>query len=152
MRHSPPPPRSPAHPRIRLALPSSRVDLASFSIDSTSISSRPLRRGVGGGFEGGPGGGAVPCKPLTNSISSRILAPDFSHHFCWGKKVPRIRNENAAQRASFGAGYPVDVHADIPADVRGQKLRSGPVNPGKNEHFGADIHDPKARTSTTRGG
>ena len=32
---------------------------------------------------------------------------------------------------SFGAGYPADVHADILADVRGQKLRSGPRNPGK---------------------
>ena len=36
------------------------------------------------------------------------------------------RNEKAAQRVSFRAGYPADVHADIPADVRGQKLRSGP--------------------------
>ena len=40
-------------------------------------------------------------------------------------------NEKAAQRVSFGAGCPADVHADIPADVRGQKLRSGPWNPGK---------------------
>ena len=42
-----------------------------------------------------------------------------------------IRNEKAAQRVSFGAGYPADVRTDIPADVRGQKLRSGPRNPGK---------------------
>ena len=40
-----------------------------------------------------------------------------------------FRNEKAAQRVSFGAGYPADVHADIPADIRGQKLRSGPRNP-----------------------
>ena len=33
---------------------------------------------------------------------------------------------------------------DIAADVRGQKLRSGPQNPGKNKHFGADVHDPRA--------
>ena len=32
----------------------------------------------------------------------------------------------------------------------GPKLRSGSPNPGKkNKHFAADIHDPKARTSTT---
>ena len=64
------------HPRIRLALPSSRVDLASiqhrFEIDSTSISwfdpismpNWPLRRGGRGGFEGGVLG-PVPHKPLT---------------------------------------------------------------------------------------
>ena len=44
---------------------------------------------------------------------------------------PLFRNEKAAQRVSFGAGYPADIHADIPADVRGQNLRSGPRNPGK---------------------
>ena len=42
------------------------------------------------------------------------------------KKCQKFRNEKAAQRVSFGAGYPADVHANIPADVRGQKLRSGP--------------------------
>ena len=35
------------------------------------------------------------------------------------------------KRVSFGAGYPADVHAHIPADVRGQKLRSGLRNPRK---------------------
>ena len=35
---------------------------------------------------------------------------------------PTIRNKKAAQRGSFGAGHPVEVHADIPADVRRQKL------------------------------
>ena len=31
----------------------------------------------------------------------------------------------------------------------GPKLRSGPSKFWKNKHFTADIHDPKARTSTT---
>ena len=57
-----------------------------------------------------------------------------------------LRNEKPAQRVSFGSGYPANVHADIPADVLGQKLRSGPRNPGKNKLVRADIHDPKART------
>ena len=55
------------------------------------------------------------------------------------------------QRVSFGAGYPADVHADIPADVRGQKLRSGPRNPGKQAFRcgrpwpeGADVQLPWA--------
>ena len=45
----------------------------------------------------------------------------------------KIRIKKAAQRVSFRAGCPADVHADIPADVRGQKLRSGPRNPGKKQ-------------------
>ena len=68
---------------------------------------------------------------------------------CLCQRFGKVRNEKAAQRVSFGAGYPADVHADIPADVRGQELRSGPRKAGKNKHFGADIHDPKARTSMT---
>ena len=31
----------------------------------------------------------------------------------------------------------------------GPELRSGPSKSWKNKHLGADIHDPKARTSTT---
>ena len=42
-------------------------------------------------------------------------------------------------------GHPGVIRAEIPAQNFGQ----GPQNPGKNKHFGADIHDPKARTSTT---
>ena len=42
-----------------------------------------------------------------------------------------IRNEESAQRVSFGAGCPADIRTDIPADVRGQKLPPGPRNPGK---------------------
>ena len=40
-----------------------------------------------------------------------------------------LKNEKAAQRVSFGVGYPAD-HAGIPADVQGRKLRSSPRNPG----------------------
>ena len=53
---------------------------------------------------------------------------------------------------SFGAVYPADVHTVIPADVRGQELRSSSQNVGKNKRFGADVHDPKAQTSMTPGG
>ena len=57
--------------------------------------------------------------------------------------VSQFRNEKAAQRVSFGAGYPADVHADIvAADVRGQKLLSGPQIPGKTSM--------SVRTSMTR--
>ena len=63
----------------------------------------------------------------------------------------KLMNEKAAQRVSSWAGYPADVHADILADVRGQKLRSGPRKSLENKHFSADIHDSKARTSMTPG-
>ena len=42
-------------------------------------------------------------------------------------------------------GHPGVIRADIPTQNFGQ----GAQNPGKNKHLGADIHDPKARTSTT---
>ena len=42
-------------------------------------------------------------------------------------------------------GHPGVIRADIPAQNFGQ----GAQNPGKNKHLGADIHEPKARTSTT---
>ena len=53
-----------------------------------------------------------------------------------------VKNGKPAQRVSFGVRYPADVQADIPADVRGQKLRSGPQNPGKTSI--------SVRTSMTR--
>ena len=60
--------------------------------------------------------------------------------------VPGIKNEKSAQRGSFRAGYP--------ADIRGSFARISRPNTSvrvlkKNKHLGADIHDPKARTSTT---
>ena len=45
----------------------------------------------------------------------------FSTEGAFGKAL-NFKNEKAAQRVSFGAGYPVDIHADILADVWGQKL------------------------------
>ena len=42
-------------------------------------------------------------------------------------------------------GHPRVIRADIPAQNFGQ----GGENLGKNKHRGADIHDPKARTSMT---
>ena len=39
----------------------------------------------------------------------------------------------------------------IRADIRAQNFGQGGQNPGKNKHLGADIHDPKARTSMNVG-
>ena len=56
-----------------------------------------------------------------------------------------MKNEKSAQRGSFRAGHPADIRGGYPDP----KLRSGPSKSLKNKHLGADIHDPKARTSTT---
>ena len=58
----------------------------------------------------------------------------------------RFRNAKTVQRVGFGAGYPVDVHADIPADVRGQKLRLEILEKQacrcrRPQPEGADVHD-----------
>ena len=44
--------------------------------------------------------------------------------------------KKAAQRVRFGAGYPADVHADIPEDVRGKKTSVKPSNSLKKQAFG----------------
>ena len=58
------------------------------------------------------------------------------------------RTKNQPKEEVFGT--------DVPRTSRGHsrgypgpKLRSGRSKSWKNKHFGADIHDPKAQTSTT---
>ena len=57
----------------------------------------------------------------------------------------------SVRMVSFGAGCPADVHADIHADVLGQKLQSGPGNPGKKQAFWCGHPYPKAQKSMTTG-
>ena len=66
-----------------------------------------------------------------------------------GLETPRFfRDEKSAQRGSFGTDIP-RTSGGHSRGYPGQKLRSGRSKAWKNKHFGADIHDPKARTSTT---
>ena len=48
----------------------------------------------------------------------------------------------------FGDGNPADIRGSFARNILAQNFGQRPQNPG-NKHFGADIHDPKARTSTT---
>ena len=41
---------------------------------------------------------------------------------------------------------------EYPGGCPGEKTYVKPRNPGKDKHFGADVHDPKAGTSMTAGG
>ena len=52
-----------------------------------------------------------------------------------------FKNEKSAKRGSFRAGYPADI-CRPKTSVRALRIL-------ENKHLGADIRDPKARTSTT---
>ena len=60
-----------------------------------------------------------------------------------------LKNEKSAQRGSFWDGHPADIRGSF-ARISWPKTSVWAVQIlEKNQHFGADIHDPKARTSTT---
>ena len=75
--------------------------------------------------------GAILVFP-SGSRSETFSAVGLSHRF---------RIEKAAQRGSFRARYPGDIGGHS-RGYPGPKLRSGPLKPRANKHFGADIHGP----------
>ena len=64
-----------------------------------------------------------------------------------GKSMSQERKISPKRKfwGRISRGHPGVIRAGYP----GPKLRSGRSKPWKNKHLGADIHDPKARTSTT---
>ena len=60
------------------------------------------------------------------------------------------RTKNQPKEEVFGTDIP-RTSGGHSRDILAQNFGQGSPNPGgkKNKHFGADIHDPKARTSTT---
>ena len=58
-----------------------------------------------------------------------------------------FQERKTAQRESFRDRYPADVPGSFV-----QKISGRPSKPWKNEHLGADIHDPNPRTSMTPAG
>ena len=60
----------------------------------------------------------------------------------------RSRTTNQPKEEVFGTDIP-RTSVGHSRGYPGPKLRSGRSKSWKNEHFGADIHEPKARTSTT---
>ena len=87
----------------------------------------------------------------------KAFQPEFGAHQGLARVLKSLSNpqncrnqeRKSSPKKKFSArisrGHPGVIRADIPA----QNFGHGPPNPGKNKHFGADIHDPKARTSTT---
>ena len=61
---------------------------------------------------------------------------------------PGSQKKNQPKEEVFGTDIP-RTSGGHSRGYPGQKLRSGRSKPWKNKHLGADIHDPKARTSTT---
>ena len=58
-----------------------------------------------------------------------------------------LKNEKAAQRGSFRAGFPADIRGSF-ARISRPKTSVRVLEVLGKQAFGADIHDPKARTST----
>ena len=82
------------------------------------------------------------------STCQNCLQITLLHLIPSAKKEHKSRTKNQPKEEVFGT--------DIPRTSRGHsrgypgpKLRSGRSKSWKNKHLGADIHDPKARTSTT---
>ena len=68
--------------------------------------------------------------------------------FCRNVHVLYSRTKNQPKEEVFGTDIP-RTSGGHSRGYPGPKLRSGQSKSWKNKHFGADIHDPKVRTSTT---
>ena len=73
--------------------------------------------------------------------------------FCCVRVVswPRFHQEKSAQRLAkrkIGDGYPAEIQGSF-ARISRPKTSVRALKVLENKHLGADIHDPKARTSTT---
>ena len=63
------------------------------------------------------------------------------------ERIPLFKNEKSAQRGSFWAGYPADIRGSF-ARISRPKTSVRVLELLGKQALGADIHDPKARTST----
>ena len=66
----------------------------------------------------------------------------------WSSALNHVKNGQSAQRGSFWDGYPADIRGSF-ARISRPKTSVRALKILENKHLGADIHDPKARTSTT---
>ena len=62
-----------------------------------------------------------------------------------GRGIPQHRERKINPTRKFSG----QISRENPPGYPRRQLRSGPLKLWKNKHFGPDIHDPKARTSTT---
>ena len=72
----------------------------------------------------------------------KVETPRFGNRRCL------LGTKNQPKEEVFGTDIPRTSGGHL-RGFPGPKLRSGRSKACKNKHFGADIHDPKARTSTT---
>ena len=79
----------------------------------------------------------------TTGDSQHLEARPELQDWLWSEFQERKSSPKRKFSGRISRGRPGVIRADLP------KLWSGPSKPWKNKHLGADIHDPKARTSTT---
>ena len=87
--------------------------------------------------------GIIPGQSRENSVYL------FSCLLVFLALMKRLKNEKSAQRGSFRAGYPADIRGSFARISRPKTSARALKILEKNKHSGADIHDPKVRTSTT---
>ena len=65
--------------------------------------------------------------------------------------VPKFQEQKSSPKSKFWGGISGGRPRGYPGGHPGAKTSVKPSKSCKNKHFGADIHDPKARTSMTAG-
>ena len=85
-------------------------------------------------------------------LTAFLPSPSLAFDLFWVCNVDStstfIKNEKSAQRGSFRDGRPADIRGSF-VRISRAKTSVRALETLENKHFGADIRDPKARTSTT---
>ena len=93
-----------------------------------------------------------PCLCVIECMYSREWSETFSSDCKVSVRMDKtsllFKNKISAQRVSFWDGYPADIRGSF-ARISRPKTSVRALKILENKHLGADIHDPKARTSTT---
>ena len=84
--------------------------------------------------------------PVSNKVVSELKRKKHISECIWNASKYSGLKKNKEE--VFGPDIP-RTSGGHSRGYPGLKLRSGPLKPWENKHFGVDIHDPKARTSTT---
>ena len=101
----------------------------------------------------GRGGGGLSEEEALGGEGAGVVCGEAGwakQYYFWGAELPtKYFKKNQPKQEVFGTEIP-RTSGGHSRGYPGPKLRSGRSKPWKiNKHLGADIHDPKARTSTT---
>ena len=86
---------------------------------------------------------------MGHDLQSKLTSGSFK----WARRHHPNRNccqeRKCSQKSKFGAGYPVDVHAHIPVDVRGKNFVQAFEVPEKRHAFRCGRPRPEGAESRT---